>query len=124
MEETSVVGRDNVVSKRLGGCRCSSGKPLRGYPVVYVGCVVGETRAGGVAIVMDDQSDVADNRTVAASVGDSDAVSSMAIEGEERCWDSCNRFRGYCVGNIVLGELRVSYISWRHELGCMGICSV
>ncbi len=92
--------------------------------MVYVGCVVGETRAGGVAIVMDDQSDVADNRTVAASVGASDAVSSVVIEGEERCWDSCNRFTGYCVGNIVLGEFRVSYISWRHELGCMRICSV
>ncbi len=94
VEETSVVGRDKVASKRLGGCKCNSGKPLRGYPVVYVGCVVGETRAGGVAIEMDDQSDVADNRTVAASVGDSDAVSSVVIEGEERCWDSCNRFRG------------------------------
>ncbi len=56
--------------------------------MVYVGCVLGETRAGGVAIVMDDQSDVADNHTVAASVGDSDAVSSVVIEGEERWWDS------------------------------------
>ncbi len=74
--------------------------------------------------VMDDQSDVAGNHTVAASVGDSDGVSSVVIEGEERCWDSCNRFRGYCVENIVLGELRVSYISWRNALGCMRICSV
>ncbi len=81
VEETSVVGKDKVASKRLGGCKCNSGMPLRRYPVVYVGCVVGETRAGGVAIVMDDQSDVADNRTVAAFVGDSDAVSSVVIEG-------------------------------------------
>ncbi len=92
--------------------------------MVFVCCIAGEIRAGGVAIVMDDQSDVADNHTVAASVGDSDAVSSVVIEGEERCWDPRNRFRGYCVGNIVLGELWVSYISWRQEPGCMRICSV
>ncbi len=83
VEETSVVGRDKVASKRLGGCKCNSGKPLRGYPVVFVCCIADEIRAGGVAIVMDDQSDVADNRTVAASVGDSAVVSRMAIEGKE-----------------------------------------
>ncbi len=56
--EAGAVGRDKarfrnkIASKRLSGCKYSTGKATRACPVACVGddvgCVVGETRAGSV----------------------------------------------------------------------------
>ncbi len=76
--------------KRLGTCRCSSGKATRARTVACVsngdGCVAGEARAGamvgGCAVVADDLSYVGNNHLAAVSVGDS--VSWALTEGEGR----------------------------------------
>ncbi len=55
----------------------------------YVGCVSGGSGAdsvvGGVAVVTDKRLDVGGNREVAASAGDSAAVSRVVAKGEEGC---------------------------------------
>ncbi len=83
--------RVKAACKRLGGCRCSSGKVPRAHPVACagngVGCVAGEAGAGlmvgCVAVFTGEQSNVGFNRAVAASTGDSVAVSRVVTEGEE-----------------------------------------
>ncbi len=76
--------------------------------VACVSCVGGKTRAGsmvgGVAVVTGEWTDVSDNRTVTASVGDSAAVSRVVIDGEERCWPSCNRFGEIAVVPLFVGS--------------------
>ncbi len=55
----------------------------------YVGCVSRkagtDSVAGGVALVADKWLDVGGNREVAASAGDSAAVSRVVAKGEEGC---------------------------------------
>ncbi len=76
---------------------------------------------GGLAVVTDERSDVGDNRTVAASVGDFSAVSRVVIEGEERCWHSYNRFGDISVMPLFgMGQYWVRYtscVSWKFYHG-------
>ncbi len=55
----------------------------------YVGCVAGEAIAGsvvgGVAVVTSERPNMSGNRAVAASAGDSVAVSMVVMKGEEEC---------------------------------------
>ncbi len=55
----------------------------------YVGCVAGEAIAGsvvgGVAVVTSERPNMGGNCAVAASAGDSVAVSMVAMEAEEEC---------------------------------------
>ncbi len=95
--------------KRVGGCRCSSGKAPRARPVACAGygfdCVVGEAGAGavvgGAAVVADERSDVGSNRVAAASAGDSDSVSGVLTGSEGRRWHACHRFDDVAVVKVT-----------------------
>ncbi len=67
-----------------------------------VGCRAGSV-VGGLAIVIDERSDVRDNRTVAASVGDFVPVSRVVIDGEETCWQSYKHFGGIALAPLLGG---------------------
>ncbi len=82
--------RNKAACKRLGGCRCSSGKAPRARSVACagngVGWVAGEAGAaavvGGGAVVAYERPDVGSNRAAAASAGDSVLVPRVLTEGE------------------------------------------
>ncbi len=73
-----VLFSNKAAWKRVGGCRCSSGKASRARPAACaasgVDCVAGEAVAGavvgGAAVFADERKDVCINRAVAASACD------------------------------------------------------
>ncbi len=83
--------RNKAACKRMGGCRCSSGKAPGACPVACAcddgGCIAGEAGAGvmvgGVEVVADERPDFGRNRVAAASTGDSVVVSGVLTEGED-----------------------------------------